>query len=95
MYPYYNYPLSLIIISVSGFWNTLSSLRTRLDGCVTSLSDIQVLLADADSKLRACEFWLLEHGKFSDNQFILEQKGSYEVRGVVNNCFGVFMSCCL
>ncbi len=65
---------------MSGLWNNLSSLRGRLDDCVTSVSDVRVLLAEADSKLRECEMWLLEHGKFCDNQLIVEQKDSCEVR---------------
>ncbi len=66
---------------VSGFWKTHSSLRSRLDSCITSVSDSQTLLAEADVKLKTCELWLLEHGRFSDNQFIVEQKEEYEVSG--------------
>ena len=71
--------LIIFYCRVSGFWNTLSSLRGRLDKCVTSVSDIRVLLAEADTKLRVCEMWLLEHGKFCDNQLIVEQKDTYQV----------------
>ena len=85
-----------MLCRVSGFWKALSSIRSRLDACVTAESDSQLLIAEADAKLRGCELWLLENGKFSDNQFIMQQKENYEVGGERNFClfnFTLFYFC--
>ena len=73
-----------MLYRVSCFWKDLSSIRSGLDACVTAESDSQLLIAKADAKLWGCELWLVENEKFSDNQFIMQQKENYEVGGERN-----------
>ena len=64
--------LSSLESRVTGFYDTLK-------GFLSSVDEWQLLLTEADSKLRECEKWLIINGKFAENQLIIEQISEYQV----------------
>ena len=63
----------------------LASLQSRLEGCVSTVGELEVLIGECGRRLKECERWLVTHGKFADNQFITEQMKDYQVCALVDS----------
>jgi DNA repair exonuclease SbcCD ATPase subunit len=63
---------------VSSLDERIQSLQSQLDRFLSSVDDAQLLLSEADSKLKDCEKWLISHGKFAENQLIIDQVAEYQ-----------------
>ena len=85
----YVYSVQYIYFTISSLYR-LSVLQKRLADYYTSLQSFlssadesQLLLTEADAKLRECEKWLIINGKFAENQLIIEQTSEYQVHVLV------------
>ena len=57
----------------------LESLFTQLEECVSTVGELDVLLGECNRRLKDCERWLVAHGKFAENEIIIEQMKEHQV----------------
>ena len=57
----------------------LKSLFAKLDDCVSTVGKLDVLLGECGRRLKDCERWLVTHGKFAENEAIIQQMKEHQV----------------